>query len=41
MALELVNKVCLICNHDKDLHNEKGQCAVMIDDLESCPCGDK
>jgi len=29
---------CPICEHDGNLHGKNG-CAVMIDDIESCPCG--
>lgn len=39
MAQELVNQKCIICDHDSDLHDKEGNCAVMIDDIESCPCG--
>lgn len=28
---------CNLCNHDLNLHGKNG-CAVMIDNVDSCPC---
>jgi len=41
MLSELQSKIkkCITCEHDLKLHNKEGRCAVMIDDIESCPCG--